>query len=234
MNGVHDMGGMHGFGRVQREEDEPVFHQPWEGRVYGMTRSHTARAGFDRFALERMEPSRYLAASYYERWLVRFESVLVEKGVLTQQELDDKQAYYAAHPDDPVPRREDVERCREVLANVREPKSPVREIDDPPRFQIGDVVRTRDVHPTGHTRLPRYARGKRCKVVRYHGWQNISGIDATVSAASRGEPFPLYTVLFAARELWGESAQSNAAVCLDMWEPYLEDAVAGLEADVTG
>ena len=91
MNGAHDMGGMHGFGPINPEPDEPVFHHEWERRAFAIT----VAAGFlgkwnldmSRYARERMEPAEYLSTSYYEHWIHGLELLLVEKGLLTREEI---------------------------------------------------------------------------------------------------------------------------------------------------
>lgn len=202
MNGIHDMGGMHGFGRVPIEQDEPVFHAPWEGRVLAMqvrTRGRIYHLDEFRNAIERMPAVRYLDASYYERWLTALETLLVEKGVVTDEELETGRVSRPAPPLAPRPRDE---------------RPPLR-----PRFKIGDVVVTRTVHPDGHTRLPRYARGRRGVVRSVNGPFLLP--DTNARAVSRDWQ-PVYAVDFPARELWGEDGVAGDAVCVDVWESYLE------------
>jgi nitrile hydratase len=183
MNGVHDMGGMDGFGPVVVERDEPAFHEPWEGRVMALMRliraSHFHLDEF-RDAIEQMPPARYLDASYYERWLFALENLL-------------------ARP-----------------PSARRPGPPAAA--PRPRFQIGDAVRTRNINPTGHTRLPRYARDKRGVVRSVNGPYLLP--DTNASAASFDWQ-PVYAVGFAANELWGDAASSSDVVCVDVWESNL-------------
>src|SRR5579863_6069703 len=148
MNGVHDMGGMDGFGPVVREENEPVFHAQWEKRVFALTGPVLARAGANadqfRHAIERIAPARHLASSYYLRWLAAMETLLVERGVISRQELDAlPQPEFASDP----------------VASARVPPQS-RRPRLRPRFSAGDRVRVRNINPPGHTRCPRYARGK--------------------------------------------------------------------------
>src|SRR5262252_1826598 len=107
MNGIHDMGGMHGFGRVEREDNEPVFHARWEGRVLGISRACSAHGIFNidesRHAIERMAPVDYLSSSYYERWHDRNVRLLVEKGVITREELERRMSELAAGKDPATP-----------------------------------------------------------------------------------------------------------------------------------
>src|SRR3712207_8733521 len=122
MNGPHDMGGMHGFGPVVREENEPVFHGEWEKRVYGVMRAAMAQGLYNidemRHAIERMPPDEYLASSYYERWLAAAERLLDEKGVVSAEELDARVAQLAATPDAPSPRHEDPDWLASMRARI--------------------------------------------------------------------------------------------------------------------
>jgi nitrile hydratase len=164
------MGGMHGFGPIPIEENEPVFHHEWEGRVYAMPTPVPIPGGF-RYALERLDPALYLASSYYERWLQVKIQVMIEAGSFTQVEFDEYLAYYRQNPQAAPPRREDPEAVQRALATIKSPKTKRTEEDIKPAFRLGDAVRTRNMHPTDHTRLPRYARGKRAQIVNYYGVQ---------------------------------------------------------------
>ena len=219
MNGVHDMGGMHGFGPIPVEEDEPVFHHDWEGRVYAMN-IHTPVSvpGGGRYATERLNPALYLVSSYYERWLFKHIQGMIEAGAFTQAEFDEYLAYYRENSEAVPPRREDPEDVQRILATIKSTKTNRRDVHVQPAYQPGDAVKTRNMHPTGHTRLPGYARGKRGQIVNYYGVQLFD--DAT-SAGQPDAAQPLYNVRFEGQELWGESAEPNSAVYLDMWESYL-------------
>lgn len=227
MNGPHDTGGMHGFGPVVREEDEPVFHGDWEKRVYGIMRAAMARGIYNidemRHGIERMPPAEYLASSYYERWLASAERLLAEKGVVSPAELEARVALLREQPDARLPGHEDPAFLESMRARLS--ARPSYERDGPePRFAPGDRVRTRNVHPTGHTRLPRYARGKRGVIHQLRG----SHVFPDTHAHGLGEqPRPLYSVRFEARELWGESAEAGQTLYLDLWESYLEPDVEG-------
>ena len=220
MNGIHDMGGMHGFGPVEREDNEPVFHHDWEGRAFAMrVVTPVPIPGGARNNIETMEPLHYLRSSYYEKWLHARVKGLIDSGVLTAEELQARETLYRDRPDTPMPRREDAERVQTVLANLRIHRSPRRDVDAQPQFAIGDPVRVRNLHPLGHTRLPRYVRGKRGVVMRFYGFQD--GQDAQPPGVT-AEPQAVYAVRFAASELWGDAAETNSTVCIDMWESYLE------------
>lgn len=221
MNGIHDLGGMHGFGPVEREDHEPVFHAPWERTVLAMMRVGQANVfNLDEFrhAIERMDPAEYLASSYYERWLAAIERLYVEKGVITAEELAARTRYFREHPEASAT---DLVTPRPV-ARPSQPGDPRtlfrREGMAPPRFKPGDRVVTRTIHPRGHTRLPRYARGKRGVVERCHG---VFVFPDTNAHGLGEQPQPVYSVRFDAAELWGESAEGRGAVNLDLWESYL-------------
>src|SRR5580765_8163578 len=233
MDGVHDLGGMHGFGPVEREADEPVFHAPWEAVVVAIRRSRAIGRLFNidefRHSIERMEPAHYLGSSYYERWLDGLARVLVEKDVVTSKELDERAASFRARPEAPAagpgqgPRGArtpgDGDGLQSPLNFV--PASTVRSSSERPRYAPGDRVVTRSVHPPGHTRLPRYARGKPGLIHRLHGVH----VFPDTNAHGLGErPQPLYSVRFDARALWGESAEPNHHVHLDLWESHLRPA----------
>jgi len=231
MNGVHDLGGMHGFGPVEREPDEPVFHAPWEAVVVAIRRSKSIGRLFTidefRHSVERMGPAHYLRSSYYEHWLDGLVRVLVEKGVVTPEELEARAASVRERPEAEAPATSAEPRPR--LDNTPGPQNPlnfipastVRPSSGSARFAPGDRVLTRSVHPTGHTRLPRYARGKAGVIHRLHG----THVFPDTNAHGQGEqPQPLYSVRFDARVLWGESAEPNHHVYLDLWESYLRPA----------
>jgi nitrile hydratase subunit beta len=224
MDGVHDMGGMHGFGPIPYEKNEPVFHEPWEGRVYAMGAASlepiSPSLDASRHALENLPPAVYLGLSYYERWLYRMQLRLIELGRITEDELEDRMAYYREHPDAPVPQHSDpavVERAQTRYTRLRERLA--RPDGEQPHFKVGDAVHTRNIHPLGHTRLPRYARGKNGVIVRVYGSHDFPDTNAHGLGT---QPNGLYNVRFEAAELWGPDAEGRGAVHLDLWERYLE------------
>lgn len=222
MNGVHDLGGVHGFGRVQREENEPVFHAEWEKVVLSINRIAGAQGIWSidesRYGIERMAPARYLAASYYERWLDAQVRNLMEHGVISQDELEARIAELERQPDTPLPEPPDPTLTERLAGAVRRGRRYQRPGPDP-RFEVGEPVVTRNMHPKGHTRLPRYARGKRGVIQAYHGVY----VFPDTNASGEGEqPQPLYAVQFEAAELWGEAAEPRSLVFLDLWESYME------------
>ena len=233
MNGPHDMGGMHGFGRVEPEQNEPVFHADWEKTVLTSSGAIRSRGlvNIDEFrhAIERMPPAEYLGSSYYARWLNALERVLVEKGVVTAQELSDRAALLEANPDYQTPQGPIPSLAEQPVArpSAQAARAAYQRPGPDPRFAVGDRVRSRNVHPTGHTRLPRYARGKRGTI------QQVRGIYVFPDTHAHGlgeQPQPLYTVAFEGRELWGDSTEAREIVHIDLWESYLEADTEGADA----
>ena len=217
MNGVHDMGGMHGLGAVAPEADEPVFHYDWERRVHALVIASPTRGNIDagRHQRELIPGADYLRMTYYEKWFDGLCAMLVKGGAITPEELASGKADPAAPKGTPRLKPEAV-----ALALSRH-GSYQREVAAQPAFQAGDRVRARNLHPIGHTRLPRYVRGRAGVVERWHG----AHVFPDVHAHGGGEdPRHLYTVRFAARELWGPDAPAGDSVSLDLWEPYLERA----------
>ena len=217
MNGVHDMGGMDGFGPVEREDDEPVFHHPWEGRVFAIRaalrpKDRVPGWGSFRYDLERIPPADYLRMSYYERWFAISMDRLLRSGLVTKAELETGRP--GPGPPGPTLRPGPVARR----------SGPGRlDADVPPRFRPGEDVRARNLHPPGHTRLPRYTRGKTGVVKRDNGVYALQDTDEAGQAIDR-PPQHVYTVRFAARDLWGERASARDTVYVDLWEDYLEPA----------
>lgn len=219
MNGVHDMGGMHGFGPVEPEANEPVFHAPWEGRVLALRRAAGAwrRWNIDagRHSIERLPPADYLRMSYYEKWFASSIRLLLDAGLVTPQEL----ATGRRDPASPVttpPLTAD-----KVPAAIAAGGPTLRQTTAQPRFADGTAVRARDINPTGHTRLPRYVRGRQGTIECHHG----AHVFPDSNARFEGEkPQYLYTVRFDARDLWGDSAHASDSVYLDLWEDYLDAA----------
>jgi nitrile hydratase len=217
MNGVHDMGGMHGFGKVEPEPNEPPFHAPWEGRVLAMQRAmrHTRAWNIDmsRDAQERLPAHVYLSASYYERWALGLERNALERGFI---DADEVAAGRALRPGKPVPRM-----TKDDLGGAFTRGSFGRPASTAARFKPGDRVRTRQINPSSHTRLPRYARGRAGVVEAVRGCHVFPDSVTT----GRGEdPQWLYTVVFDGRELWGDRADPSLKVSVEAFEPYLEPA----------
>jgi nitrile hydratase len=219
MNGVHDMGGMQDMGAVQREKNEPVFHQRWEGRVWGMMWLGSAWGKWNldamRHAIERIPPADYLRMSYYEKWLAALVDLVTGRGLVTRAELESgKPAAGSAKATPPV-------KAEGVPALIARGNPVKRDVAVAARFQVGQRVRGRNINPVTHTRLPRYARGKIGTVERDHG----VFLFADSNAHFQGEkPQHLYSVRFAARELWGVQAAPRDAVYVNLWDDHLEPA----------
>ena len=218
MNGVHDMGGMHGFGKVEPDADERPFHAEWEARVLAMQRAiRAARAwniDMSRDAIERQRPQRYLAASYYERWLMGMETNAVEKGLIDADEIAAGRALRPGKPVAHVMTKDDLGQSFTRGSFSRRPSHE-------PRFKPGDRVRTRNINPPTHTRLPRYARGHEGLIEAVRGCHVFPDSVTT----GRGEdPQWLYTVAFNGRQLWGADADPTLTVSVEAFEPYLEPA----------
>ena len=210
MDGVHDLGGVDGFGPVAVEANEPVFHARWESRVFGLVALSSALRLWNvhtfRHAIERMDPVHYLDSAYYEHWLTALATLLAERGVVTPEELD-------ARAGGTVPL------ARPVHAAATAASGATPAPDAPPRFAVGDPVIVRNIHPHGHTRCPRYVRGKRGEIVRHDGLHALP--DVAAHGAERCKQHT-YSVRFDARELWGDAAGAGETVHVDLWESYLE------------
>jgi nitrile hydratase beta subunit len=218
MNGVHDMGGMHGMGPIEYDPNEPVFHEVWEGRAWGLQRAMgrwgRGQWGSTRYELERIPAADYLRMSYYERWFTVLVNRLLRSNLVTQAELE------RGKPDPGRP-------------NPTPPPPPVQQgatggasrqdIRVASRFKVGQRVRGRNIHPEGHTRMPRYTRGRIGAIVRDHGVFGLQDTDANGQSLGR-KPQHVWTVKFTARELWGEQAGARDLVYVDLWEDYLERA----------
>jgi nitrile hydratase len=216
MNGAHDMGGMQTFGPVHPERAEPIFHADWEPRVLALTLAMGATGTWNidmsRAARESLPPAQYLTDTYYEIWFKGLCKLLIEHGLATAEEIE---AGKAEAPAAPVKR---VFHAADVRAALSRGFPYDRPMGYPARFAAGDAVRAREMNPSTHTRLPRYCRGKRGVIVAVRGAHVFPDAHAT----GEGEqPRWLYSVRFAATELWGDNT-SAASVCVDCWEPYLE------------
>ncbi len=216
MNGIHDVGGMTCFGPVLHEENEPVFHAPWERSVFALNIAAVAFYGpvdRARHAIERMDPVRYLSLSYYEKWMGQIETLAAEFGVLTPEEIETGVSS-SPGPEFSAPDAEHIEHV--VHQGIPGTRDDGRQV---PVFQVGDTVRAKNIQPEGHTRLPRYIRGHAGIVDRIHGTFGF----ADTLAHDRGDnPQPLYSVRFAATELWGEGYPPKDHVYIDLFEDYLE------------
>jgi nitrile hydratase subunit beta len=218
MNGVHDLGGMQGFGPIVPEKNEPVFHAAWEGRLSAIRRALIAGGKLPstfRPAVESLPAAEYLSKSYYELWYAAMVEMLVQRGVATREEIARGKPAKGSVKSIPALKRQDAGKFPMRVPQV------MLKVDVPQRFAAGQQVRVRNIHPKGHTRLPRYVRGHLGMVERVRGVQAFPD----TSVYGQGEnPQHVYSVRFAARELWGEAASSRDSVYLDLWEGYLESA----------
>jgi nitrile hydratase len=208
VDGIHDLGGLDGFGAVEVEHDEPVFHADWERRVFRLNLAASIAlrysGGAFRHSIERMDPGHYLTSSYYEHWLSGITTLIVEAGLVSPDELDRRAGgrFPLSGPD------------RGTVPTSPEPDH----VDA--RFAVGDRVRVREWHPAGHTRAPRYVQGKRGLVVRADGAYNVPDVEAH---SDHRVPEPTYSVRFTSRELWGEGGTDGDVVHVDVWDRYLEE-----------
>ncbi|HXS21296.1 MAG TPA: nitrile hydratase subunit beta [Steroidobacteraceae bacterium] len=217
MNGVHDMGGMHGMGPVQPEPNEPVFHHRWEARVFALVRAMGAfgRWNIDasRHQRELIPAAEYLRMSYYERWLAGLAELLTRHRFLSAEELA------TGKPAPGVTGLAPAMTADEVAGFVARGSPAARAATCPPRFGPGQHVRARNLNPAGHTRLPRYVRGKSGRIDRLHGVFIFPDTHAHFLGES---PQHVYSVRFEARELWGDAAAAPDAVYVDVWEDYID------------
>ena len=217
MNGAQDLGGMQGFGPVDPEPNEPVFHAEWERRAFALTvaMGFTGKWNIDtsRHARETLDPAQYLSSSYYQIWFAGLQKLLVRSGLLNREEMSSGES-----AGDPV-ELERILAAEDVQKMLGRGGPSVREVDSEPAFAVGATVRAKNMHPPGHTRLPRYARGHTGTIDRIHG----AHVFPDANAHGQGEqPQWLYSVKFAAAELWGGEDPDGDEVFIDLWESYLE------------
>lgn len=224
MDGIHDFGGKHGFGEVATTDSLVGFAERWHGSVFTMVNS-LGPAGVvhntDHFrhAVERIDPVSYLTDGYYGRWLGGAETLLVEAGIISQQQLTDRALSLGAHETDRIAARpQSVGQPLQRDPTLLPPPTAQREQPQPPLFAMGDCVLTRMAPVAGHTRLPAYVRGRLGTIVALHG----AWVYPDTNAHDQGEqPQHLYTVCFDAQELWAAEATAGLEVCVDLFEPYL-------------
>jgi nitrile hydratase len=220
MDGVHDMGGMDGFGPVIPEPDEPVFHAEWQRRAFAITLAMGMPGGWNidmsRFARENRPPQDYLGMSYYQIWLAGLERLMLERGLIAADEIKAGKPLHLAKSAAKTLTPDGVAKMLH-RGGPTERDNAAR----PALFAPGDRVRAKTIHPTTHTRLPRYVRGRIGTVERVLGFHVFPDSNATGAGEN---PQWLYTVTFDGREVWGEASDPNLAVSVDAWEPYLERA----------
>jgi nitrile hydratase subunit beta len=217
MNGVHDMGGMHGMGALQPQAREPVFHHHWEARVFALVRAMGAFGKWNidasRHQRELIPAAEYLRMSYYEKWLTGLTELLLKHEFINDEELASGKVTRD------LPTKTPALPASKVPGLIARGSPASRSSSSPPRYRAGQQVRARNLNPSGHTRLPRYVRGKLGTVDRVHG----VFVFPDTNAHFQGEnPQHLYSVRFQARELWGEGAAPRDAVYIDLWETYLD------------
>ena len=219
MNGIHDMGGMQDMGPIKYEKNEPVFHAEWEARVFAMFLAagawHKWNLDAFRHTREVLPPDDYLRVSYYEQWLSGLRDLLVRRGLVTAAEID------SGVPSPGLAKATPPLTPDKIPASLHTRIHANRDVQVSPRFQVGQRVRARNINPVGHTRLPRYARGKFGTIHRDYG----VFVFPDTNAHFLGEnPQHVYSVRFSARELWGVQAAERDCVYVDMWDDYLEVA----------
>jgi nitrile hydratase len=217
MNGIHDMGGMQDMGPIRLEKDEPVFHAAWEARVFALDLAVPGEwtGSAERFQIELIAPADYLLMSYYEKWLTSLVELMVKTGLATRVEVE------SGKPAGGPTKAAHVLSAAEVAPMIAKGSPSARNVAAAAQFHVGQRVRARNINPVGHTRLPRYARGRVGTIERDYGVFVFSDTDAR----GLGEkPQHVYSVRFGARELWGEKASSHDSVYVDMWDDYLESA----------
>jgi nitrile hydratase beta subunit len=219
VNGIHDLGGMHGMGPIEPEKNEPVFHSRWEARVFAMVRAMGAWRKWNidasRHQRELIPAVQSLRMSYYEKWLAGLIELMIAKGLVTRLEID------RGHPSPDFPKATPALPADAVAHLVARGGPANRDLPAAPKFQSGQRVRARNINPVGHTRVPRYVRAKVGTIDSFHG----VFVFPDTNAHFKGEnPQPLYSVRFAAQELWGEDAVTQDSVYVDLWEEYLDPA----------
>jgi len=227
MNSLHDVGGIDGFGPVAWEKNEPVFHEQWEAHMRAVdmlmfTKLHAYCVDEARHRIERMNPVYYLGSSYYQIWLLRMEALLMEKGYVTEEEVQAKMRAIT-----PEPPTSHLAPYRHIMPSIASPQrrtviphaGSAHKEDPIPKYAVGDVVRVKDGAPLGHTRVPRYVRGKVGVITNLHG--NFILPDQRVADGSLLYQ-PVYQVCFAAQHVWGDAAAPKDKLYLEMWEDYIE------------
>lgn len=217
MNGGQDLGGVHGFGPVVPEQDEPLFHAPWEKGAFALTLAlgFLGRWNIDmsRYYRENRSPAEYYTSSYYALWFKALEKLVVDRGLASAEEMRTGKAVGKGDPGFTPP---GPQRARELLAIGT---SAAVDADVPARFAAGQRVRVKNLHPTGHTRMPRYCRGRTGTIELDHG---VYVFPDTHAMGQGKSPQHCYNVRFSAAELWGRPGPDT--VRIDLWDDYLEPA----------
>jgi nitrile hydratase beta subunit len=215
VNGVYDLGGMQDMGPVRIEKNEPVFHAPWERRIFALINALDLSLPIFRSQIESIAPADYLRMSYYEKWLTALSPLVTKSGMVTQAEID------IGKPIGALTKKWHVLSAAEVATWIVPESDAEVKVGAPARLQVGQHVRARNMNPVGHTRLPRYTRGKNGVIARDNG---VDVFPDTVAQGLGDKPQHVYSVRFTARELWGEEASAIDSVYVDLWDDYLEPA----------
>jgi nitrile hydratase len=205
------------------ESNEPVFHEDWERHIFALTLAMFAwRLGNIRTAWEQMPPAEYLATSYYEHWLFALQLQLEQSGLLDPDELKRVRETPETVPAPAIPESVRVGALRREDARALS-RSRGDRLQDlvAPRFAPGQAVVTRNIHPVGHTRLPRYARARHGVIERDYG---VFSFPDSSAIGERQKPQHVYSVRFDARELWGPAAPAADRIYIDLWDDYLDPA----------
>jgi nitrile hydratase beta subunit len=224
MNGVHDLGGTDGLGPIVIESNEPVFHSDWERTIVGIYAAMIAAGYFNadqfRYGVELMPAVEYLSSRYYEHYLHTFEYNAMRVGAIDQVALRERMQYFVEHPDAPVPVKENHALVKVIENLCANSDSARREVARAAKYAVGDRVRVINEHPFGHTRRPRYVRGRVGVVDRISGFF----VYPDSSAMGQGDdPQWVYNIRFTLSELWGPHyGDPNSAIYIDAFEPYLE------------
>ncbi|WP_407492067.1 nitrile hydratase subunit beta [Pseudooceanicola sp. MF1-13] len=216
MNGPQDIGGRDGFGPIDPDPNEPLFHADWERRALAMVVAAGGAGQWtideSRFARENRNPAEYYGLSYYQLWLRGLEQLLQTKGLASAEEIASGQSQT-----DPVATPLAADQVRPALMRGasydRDPKGAT------PLFALGQSVTTRNLQPRGHIRMPAYVRNRTGRVTAIHGYHVFPD---TSAQGDRQTAHWLYNVTFAARDLFGDRAGAQDQVSVDLWEPYLE------------
>ena len=224
MDGIHDMGGMQGFGPAVWPGSEAPIHEAWELRVFALNMLSGLQGlegdglGF-RERIETMPAQRYLESSYYERWLWRVEGALIDGGTIEAGEIEAWMERLRGG--EPPPASSDPALVTRALDELRKPY-PLPAATGP-GFAVGDRVRVRRMRPAGHNRCPRYVRGASGVV------DSIQGQDHLPDGTGGGASEAVYGVAFSSDELWGPGEEATWTVLIDLWESYLEPEEDGHE-----
>jgi nitrile hydratase subunit beta len=215
MNGAHDMGGMQDMGPIRPEKNEPIFHAEWERRAFALFNATDVQWPFRRTQIELIPPADYLRMGYYEKWLAALPGILIKTGMASAAEIESGKAVGPANT------KWHVLSVADVAARLLPVSAPSNQITAPTQLHVGQRVRARNLNPLGHTRLPRYVRGKVGTITRDGGIEALQDTDIQGLGPKQQH---VYTVRFAGQELWGVQASPRDSVYADLWEGYLESA----------